>query len=194
MDVNNIQYWQNRYLENSTGWDLGGISTPLKSYFDQLTDRSMKILIPGAGNAYEAEYLHQNGFTEVHVVDWAPKALENLQARIPDFPSEHLHNVNFFDLNDKFDLIVEQTFFCALMPYLRKDYVDKMYSLLNPQAKLMGLLFQIPLNDDRPPFGGSLEEYQKLFTDKFDIKHMETAYNSIPPRAGNELFILMLKQ
>ena len=82
-----MQYWQKRYLENATGLDLGEASPPLKAYFDQLVDRSMKILIPGAGNVHEAEYLHKRGFENVHVVDWAPKAIENIQERIPSFPS-----------------------------------------------------------------------------------------------------------
>ena len=50
-------YWNNRYLENDFGWDTGSITTPLKTYIDGLTDKSLKILIPGAGNSYEAEYL-----------------------------------------------------------------------------------------------------------------------------------------
>ena len=62
MDINNMQYWQNRYLENSTGWDLGDISPPIKAYIDQLNNKNIKILIPGAGNAHEAEYLHNQGF------------------------------------------------------------------------------------------------------------------------------------
>ena len=28
--------WNDRYLSNNTGWDVGYITTPLKDYFDQL--------------------------------------------------------------------------------------------------------------------------------------------------------------
>jgi methyl halide transferase len=58
-------YWNTRYLEEQTGWDIGYPSTPLKEYIDQLTNKSIRILIPGCGNGYEGEYLHQNGFTNV---------------------------------------------------------------------------------------------------------------------------------
>ena len=51
------EYWEERYRAGTTGWDIGSPSTPLKEYIDQLQDPSKKILIPGAGNAYEAEYL-----------------------------------------------------------------------------------------------------------------------------------------
>jgi methyl halide transferase len=52
----NDQYWSERYEKSQTGWDVGNVSPALKDYFDQLTDKSISILIPGCGNAYEAEY------------------------------------------------------------------------------------------------------------------------------------------
>jgi len=63
------KYWSKRYEENQTGWDIGYPSTPIKTYVDQLENKDLKILIPGAGNAYEAEYLWQQGFKNVHVLD-----------------------------------------------------------------------------------------------------------------------------
>jgi hypothetical protein len=88
---------------------------------------------------------------------------------------------------------LEQTFFCALEPSLREEYVNKMVQLLKPGGKLVGLLFNIPLNNDKPPFGGNREEYLALFKEKFKIETLETAYNSIPQRAENELFIKLLR-
>jgi thiopurine S-methyltransferase len=61
--------WNNRYLNDDIGWDLGEVSPPLKAYFDQLENKEIKILIPGGGNSYEAEYLLQKGFKNVFVVD-----------------------------------------------------------------------------------------------------------------------------
>ncbi|MEQ9164707.1 MAG: SAM-dependent methyltransferase, partial [Fulvivirga sp.] len=63
------KYWTSRYKDKSTPWDVGHITTPLKEYLDQLTDKTLKILIPGCGNAYEAAYLHSQGFINVHLVD-----------------------------------------------------------------------------------------------------------------------------
>ncbi|MFT7344682.1 MAG: hypothetical protein ACI9XP_001269, partial [Lentimonas sp.] len=50
-------YWSERYKNLNTQWDIGRVSPPLRAYFDQLTDKSARILIPGCGRAYEAEYL-----------------------------------------------------------------------------------------------------------------------------------------
>ena len=58
----NDDFWSARYQQGNTGWDIGEISTPLKEYIDQLENMELKILIPGAGNSYEAEYLFNSGF------------------------------------------------------------------------------------------------------------------------------------
>ena len=41
-------FWDNRYKTKETGWDLGEVSAPLKANFDQLSNKELKILIPGA--------------------------------------------------------------------------------------------------------------------------------------------------
>ena len=81
------QFWDTRYQNNDIGWDLAEISTPLKVYFDQLTNKELRILIPGGGNSYEAEYLHNQGFKNVYVVDLSETALDNIKKRVPSFPS-----------------------------------------------------------------------------------------------------------
>ena len=69
MQILNENYWTERYQLGNTGWDTGSITTPLKTYFDQLSDKNIKILIPGSGNSYEASYLFKQGFSEVYIFD-----------------------------------------------------------------------------------------------------------------------------
>ena len=194
MTTQKKDFWDIKYVNNQIGWDLGSISPPIKAYIDQLENKDLKILIPGAGNSYEAEYLHNNGFKNVTVIDWAESALINLKKRVKTFPSDNLLAIDFFDHNNKYDLIIEQTFFCAIDVNLRIKYVEKVYSLLKEKAKLVGLLFNIPLFKDHPPFGGNKNEYLSLFKNNFEIKVMDNAYNSIKPRQGNELFIILEKK
>lgn len=181
-------FWDKRWQNNETGWDVGDISTPLKEYFDQIKNKDLKILIPGAGNSYEAEYLWKNGFKNVFVNDISALAIESFKKRIPDFPEDKILNRNFFDLKERFDLIIEQTFFCAIDPKMRNEYAKKTHELLNDNGKLVGLLFNRSF-EGGPPFGGSKEEYQKTFEPYFNFKVFDTAYNSIKPRSGTELFI-----
>lgn len=187
----NESYWSTRYQQGQIGWDIGDVSTPIKEYIDQLENKELSILIPGAGNAYEAEYLWNSGFKNITVLDLAKEPLGNLQKRIPDFDSDNLVQGDFFDLDRTFDLVIEQTFFCALVPSLRESYVEKMAQVIEEEGKLVGLLFNIPLFEDHPPFGGHKKDYIPLFSKYFKVKVMEMAYNSVSPRAGNELFINM---
>lgn len=189
------QYWSNRYSNNEAGWDVGYITPPLKAYFDQLTDKNISILIPGCGSSYEAEYLLANGFTNITLIDISSVLCKKVQERLKDYLSKGLEVIcgDFFEHKAQYDLVVEQTFFCALDPSLRENYAAAMQQLLKPQGKLVGLLFdkQFEVN---PPFGGDREAYTKLFSSYFSIDIMEPCYNSIPPRQGAELFIKLSKK
>ncbi len=182
----NAGYWSNRYQQNDTGWDIGYGSTPLVEYLQTVTDKQLAILIPGCGNAYEAEWLVQNGFTNVTVLDISPVLTAALQEKFNGKPVQ-ITTADFFEHKGQYDLILEQTFFCALDPSLRSNYVEHMHQLLKPGGKLVGVLFNREF-EGGPPFGGSKEEYELLFSKHLNIKKMELCTNSIPPRQGAELF------
>ncbi len=186
------EYWSQRYIQGNTGWDLGAASLPLQTYFDQLTNKDLRILIPGAGNAYEAEYLHKKGFLNVEVLDIANQPLQAFAERNPDFPKNQLLEADFFEFEGQYDLIIEQTFFCSFppLPETRKAYAKKMHELLKPNGKLIGLWFDIPLTGDleKRPFGGDKEEYLSYFSPYFEVISFEKSNNSIPARKDIELF------
>ncbi|PSL07937.1 SAM-dependent methyltransferase [Cecembia rubra] len=186
-------YWTNRYNEKSTGWDIGSPSTPLKQYLDQISNKGLKILIPGAGNAYEAKYAYDLGFEKVHILDFSPIPIAQFKQSCPDFPNANIFLENFFMHQGKYDLVLEQTFFCALDPQLRKEYVKKMQEILLPGGKLTGVLFAMEFDYPGPPFGATLEKYIQYFTPEFEILKLEACYNSIPPRQGSELFVQLRK-
>lgn len=187
-------YWDKSYESNQIGWDIGYASTPLKEYFDQIEDKSIRILVPGAGNAYEAEYLWKQGFKNVFVLDFSEAAIRSFLQRFPDFPNDHIFIEDFFLHRKKYDLIVEQTFFTSILPTQRKEYVSKTAQLLDAGGKLMGLVFNHYFHFDGPPYGGTIDEYQKLFSPHYQFKHFKTAYNSIKPRKDRELFFVLEKK
>ncbi len=191
-------YWTERYKEEQTGWDIGYVSTPIKMYIDQLTNKDILILIPGAGNGYEAEYLYKNGFKNIHILDISEIPLAAFKKRNPDFPESQLHHNNFFDHFGIYDLIVEQTFFCSFIPTdaNRSAYAQKMAQLLNENGKLVGLWFSFPLTGDleKRPFGGDKNSYLNYLTPYFELKIFESCHNSIPERQGNELFGIFIKK
>jgi thiopurine S-methyltransferase len=105
-----------------------------------------------------------------------------------------LIHADFFEHEGQYDLILEHTFFCALDPAYRQRYVSQMAALLKPGGKLVGLLFDFPLTEKGPPFGGSDDEYLALFREYLlPLRHLARCQNSVPDRAGKELFFIAQK-
>ncbi len=190
-------YWTQRYQEEKTGWDIGYPSIPLQTYIDQLEGKNCAILIPGAGNAYEAEYLWNKGFENVTVLDISKIPLQAFRDRNPGFPEKQLIEGDFFKHQGTYDLILEQTFFCSFIPTSenRSRYAKQMHALLKPKGKLVGLWFDIPLKGDmeKRPFGGDRTLYLSYLSPHFEVHRFEKCYNSITPRTNQELFGIFIK-
>jgi len=187
-------YWSNRYTTHQTGWDIGMASTPIKTYIDQLEDKNIQILIPGCGNAWEALYLFDNGFKHVTLIDISSVLVNDIRKKFINTGYQVIHG-DFFQHHNKYDLVLEQTFFCALHPAYRIEYVKHMYEILNPGGKLSGVLFNTYFDHgmNRPPFGGTMAEYDELFRHYFKTYNIEICHNSINPRMGTEVWISVSK-
>ncbi|MDO5509502.1 MAG: methyltransferase domain-containing protein [Weeksellaceae bacterium] len=185
------EYWDTRWKEGKTGWDIGHASPAITEFFAQEIDKSAAILIPGCGNAYEATSLANMGFKNITLVDISAEAVIRLQNKFGQNPSIKIVHGDFFAIDQQYDYLVEQTFFCALHPSRRQEYVQQAHSILRPNGVLVGLLFNRSFDDDGPPFGGSVEEYQKLFQTLFHIRTMSPSPLSIPARRDKEVFVKM---
>lgn len=186
-------YWNAQWEQGAIGWDIGYASPPLVDMIHTIANKNSKILIPGCGSAYEAEYLVSQGFTDITLIDIAPEACELLRKKFQNQPSIHVLCEDFFQLRGSYDVILEQTFFCALPPYMRVHYAYQMYQLLADNGRLEGLLFDKEFDIQGPPFGGSMTEYQNLFSILFEIEYMERSSNSIAPRKDSELIFSLRK-
>lgn len=185
------EYWNDRYAKGNTGWNIGSPSTPLAEYIGQLENKGISILIPGCGSAYEADYLLEQGFTDITLLDVADEITAPLRERFNDKPQVKVITGSFFEHEGDYDLVLEQTFFCALNRKLRREYYKKMYNLLNAKGKIAGVMFGVEFEKEGPPFGGTAQEYLELMQEYFNAKTMEKCYNSIPKRQGNELFVIL---
>jgi SAM-dependent methyltransferase len=188
-------FWDNRWKKGETGWDLKAVSPSIKFYIDLIIDKNIRILVPGCGNAYEAEYMLAQGFNQVTVIDIAPTLTEQLSTKLKHYIESGKLNVicgDFFEHQSTYDLILEQTFFCAINPNLRSNYAKHMHQLLAPKGKLVGLLFNTEFNGG-PPFGGNTTEYLAYFDPYFKHISFTTSTNSIAPRAGKEIWMEIAK-
>jgi len=187
------KYWQIRWEKQETGWDIGYPAPAITKFIDGIVDKNLATLIPGCGNAYEAEYLVQQGFTNITLIDIAPMAVNQLKQKFINNSHITILLEDFFEHKGSYDLVLEQTFFCAIPPFKRKDYVVKMHEILNENGRIVGVLFDKQFNNSFPPFGGCPCEYRPIFENHFVIKTMEPCYNSIFPRQGSEVFIHFIK-
>ncbi len=187
-------YWDKRYIENDIPWDIGYAAPAIIDYLSKLDLTDKDILIPGGGNSYEALWLLENSSAFVTVIDLSPTLIDVLKERFLTFGSRiRLIQGDFFDHFDTYDMIIEQTFFCAISPHLRSEYVRKMYALLKKEGTLCGLMFNVTFEKKGPPFGGNELEYQALFENHFENIRINKTALSIPPRKGNEVFIEISK-
>jgi len=184
------EYWDRQYQLNQMGWDMGYPSPPLVEYIDQLETKNLKILVPGAGNAWEVEYLWKKGFKNTFLLDFSKTAIQQFKDRVPDFPTENILEEDFFKHQGKYQLILEQTFFSSLLPGMREDYVYKMHELLELNGKLIGLVFNHEFSFQGPPFGLAPQKYRSLLAPYFDLLIFQEAFNSIKPRKGREHFLI----
>lgn len=187
-------FWEEKYRNREAQWNIGTASNPLRTYIDQLTDKTARILVPGMGHGHELYYLHQQGFTNSIGLDFTDLAVREAYQADSDFPFDKISLGDFFEHEGEYDIILEQAFFCSLPRTLRQAYVNKMHTLLAPKGKLVGLLFNCEFELDQPPYGGSVDEYKSLFESKLKFTTLETAHNSIKPRAGRELFFITTRQ
>lgn len=190
MTVANSQYWENRYIEGTTGWDLGQAAPPFVTLLDSAAaPKPGRIAVLGAGSGYDALLFAQRGF-EVIGFDFAPSAIASatelaqnngisaqfLQRNIFGLPAEFPHY---------FDYVLEHTCFCAIDPSDRTSYVQLVKSLLKPDGELIAL-FWAHNQPGGPPFGTSTTEIRQYFEPDFTINSLTLANNSVPQRQGQE--------
>ncbi len=186
-------FWNSRWETGQTGWDIGAPAPAFTTYFSDFSQKNAAILIPGCGSGHEAEFLLSIGFTNITVIDIAPKAVAILNEKFRSNPNITILCNDFFQHEGSYDYIVEQTFFCAIDPDLREAYAQQTHELLRPNGKIIAILFDRSF-EGGPPYGGSKEEYIQLFTTKFNILSLESNQLSIPQRMGSELFGIFEKK
>ena len=190
LSIVNSEYWENRYQEGTTRWDLGQAAPPLQSLLNSpQAPRPGKIAVLGCGRGYDAILFAQHGFEAIGF-DFASSAIADatalaqasgssakfMQRDIFELPAEFPH---------EFDYVLEHTCFCAIDPSLRSAYVKLARNILRSQGELIGL-FWAHTRPGGPPFGATTEEIQQLFAPDFNILSLELVTNSIPERQGDE--------
>ena len=189
--------WQRHYDENDLGWDLGQVAPPFVSLLESNIISPCKTLVPGCGRGHEVIFLAKNGF-DVTALDYSIGAVNYLNSAILERKlNSKVLNLDFFQLDsthdDLYDLLIEQTFFCAISPSQRLLYVETVARILKKGGMIAGLFYYTG-QDGGPPFNTTRDDIVKYFSGSFEIRELIRAKNSAEKRRDKEWLAILIKK
>jgi len=197
--VSKPQFWNKRYLDYNTAWDIGS-PTPILTNYLIKNKKIGKVCVLGCGNGHDAlEFAKYNN--DVYAVDFAEQALNNLnEASNKNRLMINLVNEDIFNLRNNydtfFDLVFEYTCFCAIDPERREEYFDVVHGILKKDGLLFAIFIPLDkeINRDGPPFGVDLKQIEKIISNKFEIIENKFSDLSIKPRKDREKLVILKKK
>ena len=197
-EVSNPKFWQDRYLENNTKWDIG-YPTPILVNHLKESKTIGKVCVLGCGNGHDVIEFSKFG-NDVYAVDFAEQPLENLR----DKTSSIENNINYvnkdifnlqLEYTNYFDMVYEYTCFCAIDPNRREEYFDMVYSILKKGSILFAIFIPLDkeLTDDGPPFGVDIDVILDIVKGRFKVIENIFSDLSIAPRLNREKLLLLKK-
>lgn len=204
ISVNASNFWEERYQQGNTGWDLGEPAPPLVRFLQSSeAPPPGKTAVLGCGRGYDALLFASYGF-EVVGFDFARSAIQdalnnqqlltNQSLIIKGFGNYLPTKAQFLERDifrlsseflGQFDYVVEHTCFCAISPDQRSNYVELVESILKPDGQLFGLFFTHS-RPGGPPFGITPTEIRRYFQEKFQIVSLDPVTQSTPKREREE--------
>jgi len=183
-DSSRPEFWDARYASGETPWDFHGVPAALKAFLQ--ISHAGSVLIPGCGSAYEVRAFDEAGW-KVTAIDFSPVAVERARSELGVLSNRVVQD-DFFKHDfgsQRFDLIYERTFLCALPPGLWPAYVKRMMQLLRPSGKLAGI-FLYGDQAEPPPYPLTPEKASQLLGKNFSLVKTLLVTDSLPLFAGNE--------
>lgn len=187
-------YWQERYDRKEDQWEKGAAVPGLVDFLAQLTPelKRGRVIQPGCGRGHDLAQFAQEGFQGVGI-DIARTAVEDAQRIYHDDVREKklaFYCQDYFQTakdhwHGQFDWYFEHTFFCAIEPQLRADYVRNLRAVLKPGGYFLAVFYHIQ-PEQGPPFGCLESELEERFFPYFELLD-SCVPRSYPHRTGLEL-------
>eukprot|EP01116_Phalansterium_solitarium_P006211 TRINITY_DN18512_c0_g1_i2.p1 TRINITY_DN18512_c0_g1~~TRINITY_DN18512_c0_g1_i2.p1 ORF type:complete len:251 (-),score=36.86 TRINITY_DN18512_c0_g1_i2:134-886(-) len=184
--------WEKLWQVQETPWDIGRAHTALVELVDSDQLPHGRALVPGCGRGYDVLALASPARTAVGL-DLSDTALDlarelRAQRGVADTQAV-FENKDFFALpeDEKFNVIYDYTFFCAINPSQRLAWAKKMSALIAPGGELVTLIFPVADHQGGPPFAVHPDIYKALLeAEGFRSIFLEPLTNSPASRAGKE--------
>jgi len=189
--------WQKHYDEDDLTWDIGEVAPPFVRLWEQGGIPRGRMIVPGCGQGHEVRFFADQGL-DVTGVDYARGAVERLQAELDrqNIPGRVVRQ-DFFELDSthdsRYDILLEQTFFCAIHPDQRSNYMETACRILKPRGWLIGLFYATG-QEGGPPFNTTDQDIRALFADRFQFLKLEKCDHSHGRREGKEWLSVMIRK
>jgi len=162
---NTRDFWQQRYRDDDTPWDRGGINPALSRWLGHgIIAPPASILVPGCGRGHEVLALAEWGF-RVTAIDLSTRALAELEKRLTEASLEATlveADLLSWQAPEPFDAVYEQTCLCALLPRYWPDYAARLCQWLQPNGLLLALFMQSNKRNG-VPYHCALPDMRALF-------------------------------
>lgn len=140
-----VDFWQERYRKQQTGWDRGDASPQLRAWLThEHLQPPARIAVPGCGTGWEVMELARQGF-QVTGIDYTEDAVLHVRERLvaEQLQAEVVQaDVLSWQPGEEFDAIYEQTCLCALHPDHWVAYAAQLHRWLKPGGRLFALFMQ----------------------------------------------------
>lgn len=180
-------FWDERFAQQFTPWDRGGVPEQLHSFI--AASAPLTTLIPGCGTGYELAALCETGW-DATAIDFSSVAVGHARAAVGQWHARVVE-ADFFAYAPPapLDLIYERAFLCAMPRAMWPQVAARWAALLAPGALLAGYFFF----DDvikGPPFGIDRATLDSLLTPSFICIADTAVSDSIPVFQGKERWMV----
>ena len=186
-------FWLERWETNRIGFHQRDINPLLRAHWNRVkAPPHAKVFVPLCGKSRDMLWLHARGY-QVLGVEFIRIALQdffresgltpNVSARAPferwEANGLSLWHGDFFDLTaadlEGVGAVYDRASLIALPTDMRRRYVDKMASILPPDAEILLITLTYPEGEmNGPPFSVADAEVRALFAAHFHIERLGT--------------------
>ncbi len=188
--------WEERYQRNEINWDQGHAALALQELLAEKVLPPGPALVPGCGTGYDVLALAQAGHRATGL-DLAPTAKARFEAlRASTSLTEEQARVELGDFfttlfPERFSLIWDYTFFCAIDRSLRAAWERRMHELLDDRGELVTLLYPVESPETRPdemgpPFRIDLDVFEAMMQERWRRVSLKAVTVSPEARRGRE--------